>query len=244
MPQPSCAPSFVWCRAPAHPPLRAPPPAQPQPRRAAGILLGRQKPPQPSGHGAPQGSTATGSALCAGAEVSGDGAAFSFLSTALPAGPGVPQGQPCSLYCSSPIPAQHKQAHISTYLFIFPSFQPPLPPITTTTTGFEQPEADPGSNVGCRRGAAPLQFHLGRGGAAASDTAAERLSLELPPRTLPLMDHAIFFSLLFTLYCSCFCTGKRCWSAQKSFRSRLAAELCLIIVIIWKQVMGIFPMLI
>lgn len=60
----------------------------------------------------------------------------------------------------------------------------------------------------------------------------------------PPMARAIFFSLLFTLYCSCFCTGKRCWSAQKSFRSRLAAELCLIIVIIWKQVMGIFPMLI
>lgn len=62
--------------------------------------------------------------------------------------------------------------------------------------------------------------------------------------TLLLTDRSVSFSLLFTLYCSCFCTGKRCWSAQKSFRSRLAAELCLIIVIIWKQVMGIFPMLI
>lgn len=137
------------------------------------------------------------------------------------------------------LPSTNKRTSLLIYLF-----SPLSNPITTTTTGFEQPEADPGSNVGCRRGAAPLQFHLGRGGAATSDTAAERLSLELPPRTLPLMDHAIFFSLLFTLYCSCFCTGKRCWSAQKSFRSRLAAELCLIIVIIWKQVMGIFPMLI
>lgn len=122
-------PALCGGRAPAQPPLCAPPPAQPQPRRAAGILLGRQKPPQPSGHGAPQGSTETRSALCAGAEVSGDGAAFFFLSTALPAGPGVPQGQPCSLYCSSPTPAQHKQAHVSSYLFIFPPFPPPPPPV-------------------------------------------------------------------------------------------------------------------
>lgn len=58
----------------------------------------------------------------------------------------------------------------------------------------------------------------------------------MDPR-FPLVFYLHFIALVFAL-------AKRCWRAQKSFRSRLAAELCLIIVIIWKQVMGIFPMLI
>lgn len=82
---------------------------------------------------------------------------------ALSAGPGVPQGQPHSLHCSL-------QVHILNFSFQTPSFQ--------------QVEAKPGSNVGCRFGAAPLQFCLACSKAEATTTTAESPSLELLPHTL------------------------------------------------------------
>lgn len=221
---------------PILPSVRHPLPS-PSPVGLRASFWGGRNPPSPRGTGHPRAALRPG-ALCALAQRSQEmGLPFPSSPQLFLPGRESPKASLAHYIAAHLLlPSTNKRTSLVIYLFSPLSHPPP--------TGFEQPEADPGSNGGCRRGAAPLQFHLVCGGAAASDTAAERLSLELPPRTLPLMDHAIFFSLLFTLYCSCFCTGKRCWSAQKSFRSRLAAELCLIIVIIWKQVMGIFPMLI
>lgn len=201
---------------------------------AASIFLRSRKAHQPQGAGLGTSGTSMARALCT--EISGDGVGFFIPSTALLARQELPKAS-LAHYIAAHLLLPTANKHTSQFIYCFPlSNPPPLPVLSnrrlirvqTWGVGVGQPQ---------------LQPHLGCDGAGATDS-TQSPAMELPLRTLALMDRAVFFSLLFTLYCSCFCTGKRCWSAQKSFRSRLAAELCLIIVIIWKQVMGIFPMLI
>lgn len=166
-------------------------------------------------------------------EVSGDGVGFFILSTALPAGQELPKAS-LAHYIAAHLLLPTANKRTSQFISCFP-FQPPKPPPPVLSNRRLIRVQRWGAGVGQPH----LHPHLGL--EPPTPHKARRWSCLC---TLLLTDRSVSFSLLFTLYCSCFCTGKRCWSAQKSFRSRLAAELCLIIVIIWKQVMGIFPMLI